>query len=75
MFLNDSETIFDAYSKNMEYGDEGYSDGSTYIPIKNKLLNSDILCKYVKNYLSNSSFEENTIWYYKSVISKSTDQD
>ncbi len=63
--LKNHDDILNAYGKNMQYGNEGYSDGSVYIPIKNKLLNYDIPCKYVKNYLSNSSFEENNILFTK----------
>lgn len=63
IILKEEDSIINAYSKNMEYGSEEGSDGGTYIPTKNKLLNSDTLCKYVKNYLSNSSFEENTILF------------
>ncbi len=74
--LKEHNDILDAYGKCVEYGDDNYSDGSTYIPTKNKLLNSDISCKYVKNYLSNSSFEESNILFSKTndvVLSISSD--
>ena len=63
--LKEHDDILNAYGKSVEYGNEGYNDESTYTPTKNKLLNSDISCKYVKNYLSNSSFEESNILFSK----------
>ncbi len=48
--LKSSEDISSAYSITQEYGEANYN--------KNKLLSNSIPTRYVKNYLSNTSFEQ-----------------
>lgn len=48
--LKSSEDISSAYSITQEYGEANYN--------KNKLLSNTIPTRYVKNYLSNTSFEQ-----------------
>ena len=57
--LKSREDINNAYGR-MEYSGESI-DNNTYNKYKNKLINMDLPNKYVKNYLSNSSFEANSL--------------
>ena len=61
MRLQSENNIENAYGKGSEYGVEIQSPSGMNTKYKNKLLGSDILNKYVKNYLTDSSFENSTI--------------
>ena len=64
--LKSSQNLIDAYGKYEQFG-EGYMTGEgEFDKYKNKVLSKDIPFKYVKNYLSNSSFEENSIDFQSS---------
>lgn len=54
--------FLNSYSKTLEYGSED-NNQNTNLSTKNKLLKSAMLCRYVKNYLPNSSFEEENIFF------------
>ena len=60
--LSSEEDVFNAYGRIDEYSDpvELETDLS-YLKHKNKLLTVDLPCRYVKNYISDSSFENNSI--------------
>lgn len=57
--LKDESNIENAYGFKNEY-DENYNNNSQY---KNKLLSSQVPIKYIKNYISNSSFESDDIMF------------
>lgn len=55
--------IKNAYGNNYIYGKEVESANGTSTRYKNKLLNVDVTNRYVKNYLINTSFEKDKIYF------------
>ncbi|MBP3461857.1 MAG: DNRLRE domain-containing protein [Bacilli bacterium] len=64
--LKSSEDIKDAYGKMRNYGKTYITEEGENTKYKNKLLCKDLPNKYVKNYLSNTSFELDTINFTQS---------
>ena len=74
--LKSSQDLTDAYGKLEEYGESYMENGITNYKYKNKVLTTEIPFKYIKNYLSNSSFEKDSIDFQASsnvLLSLSTD--
>lgn len=58
--LSSGEDVFNAYGRIEEYSNPiEIENDLSYLKYKNKLLSVDLPCRYVKNYLSDSSFENN----------------
>lgn len=59
--LSSGEDIFNAYGRIEEYSEPVELDNDlSYLKYKNKLLCVDLPCRYVKNYITDSSFENNS---------------
>lgn len=61
--LKNINDLKNAYGILQKYGTEFVTGEGTYTTYKNKLLSSGIPVKYVKNYLSDSSFEQGTLGF------------
>lgn len=60
--LNSNEDVYNAYGKIDEYSvPVDLGNDLSYLKYRNKLLSIDLPCRYVKNYIADSSFENNTI--------------
>ena len=59
--LKSSQDLTDAYGIYEEYGESYMTATGEYDKYKNKILSTDVPFKYIKNYLSNSSFEANSM--------------
>lgn len=60
--LNSEEDVYNAYGKTIEYSNPVESESDlSYLKYRNKLLNIDLPYKYVKNYIPDSSFENDSV--------------
>lgn len=61
--LTNKDSLYNAYGMFEEYGEEYITEDTKDTQYKNKLLTKRIPIKYINNYLTNSSFENNEILF------------